>query len=57
VLTYARLRSLANADQWSVPFETVLARAVASGRVRRLGEGLYEAGVRRDDDRAQSPAE
>jgi hypothetical protein len=54
VLTHARLRTLANADCWSVAFETVLERAVASGRVRCLGESLYEAGVRRDDDRTPS---
>jgi hypothetical protein len=50
VLTHDNLRALAHAGAWSVPFETVLANAIRSGRVRRIADDLYEAGVRRDHD-------
>jgi hypothetical protein len=44
VLTHDGLRDLVGARCWSTPFETVLSRAVRSGRVRRLGDDFYEAG-------------
>lgn len=44
VLTAERLREFSHADVWEVPFELTLKRAQSSGRVRRLGEDLYEAG-------------
>ena len=44
VLTRAALRELADAEHWHVPFDVALRRAVESGRVRRLGRDLYEAG-------------
>ncbi|HET8755033.1 MAG TPA: hypothetical protein VFM58_03440 [Solirubrobacteraceae bacterium] len=50
VLTHDALQALARGRSWRVPFETVLERAVASGRVVRLPGGFYEAGRRRDDD-------
>lgn len=44
VLTRARLEDLCGAGRWSEPvFEQALARAVSSGRVRPLGEELYES--------------
>jgi hypothetical protein len=47
VLTGARLRELAAADGWHVPYELTLKRALAAGRVRRLAADLYEAGPER----------
>jgi hypothetical protein len=43
VLTRARLREVCRAAQWSdAGFEHALAHAVSTGRVRRLGDDLYE---------------
>jgi hypothetical protein len=47
VLTREHLRELAHADRWRVPFDVALARAVRSGRVRRLTRDLFEAGPKR----------
>lgn len=44
VLTRGNLRELTGAEHWEVVFDLVLLRAVAAGRVRRLGDDLYEAG-------------
>jgi hypothetical protein len=43
VLTRARLREVCGAAHWSDSgFAQALARAVATGRVRQLGDDLYE---------------
>jgi hypothetical protein len=43
VLTRARLLERSGAAHWSDPgFKSALARAVSSGRVKALGDGLYE---------------
>jgi hypothetical protein len=43
VLTRARLLDICGAAHWSDPgAERALAHAVASGRIRRLGDDLYE---------------
>lgn len=43
VLTRARLVELCGASHWNEPFTPALALAVSSGRVRLLGDELYEA--------------
>ena len=48
VLTYDSLRELSHADRWETPLSTVLDRAIAAGRVRRLSGDLYEAGSHDD---------
>ncbi len=47
VLTRGSLRELTGANHWDVVFDLVLLRAIAAGRVRRLGHGHYEAGPTR----------
>jgi hypothetical protein len=47
VLTRSGLCDLAGADNWRVPYDTALRRAVQSGRVRQIGPDLYEAGDER----------
>ncbi len=43
VLTRARLREVCRAAHWSDSgFEQALAHAVSTGKVRRLGDELYE---------------
>jgi len=43
MLTRARLLELCGAAHWSDPgAEGALAHAVSSGRIRQLGDGLYE---------------
>ena len=43
VLTRARLAEICGAAHWSDPgFRQALARAVSTGRVRQLGDDLYE---------------
>lgn len=44
VLTREHLFARAHAHVWGADFDVVLRRAVGSGRVRRLGGELYEAG-------------
>ncbi len=48
VLTRHGLFELAHADNWNVPFDAALERAVAAGRVSRLDHDLYAAGPRRN---------
>lgn len=43
VLTHDRLKELSGARRWSGPhFERVLQEGIRDGRIRRLGDDLYE---------------
>ena len=42
-LTRARLLELAHAESWHTEAELVLERAERAGRIRRLGDELFEA--------------
>jgi hypothetical protein len=48
VLTRRGLFELAHAEDWGVPFDVALERAIAAGRVCRLDHDLYAAGPRRN---------
>jgi len=51
VLTRARLAEICGAAHWSDSgFRAALAKAVSSGRIRRLGDDLYEIGERSSAD-------
>jgi hypothetical protein len=43
-LTKSGLYELVGPEGWHVPFDIVLHRAIRAGRIRRLGDELYEAG-------------
>jgi hypothetical protein len=56
VLTRARLVELCGAAHWTdAGFGQALARAVATGRIRRLGHDLYETTEPSADDHDPTP--
>lgn len=46
-LTKSGLHELVGPEGWHVPFDIVLHRAIRAGRIRRLGDELYEVGPTR----------